>query len=127
MLTIPKAKLNAASELVKENSVPFSVNRNKLVNLPPATKAKLETFFGNFNTFVIYFDPSLDLSKIPNIIKGIKEMKGSIVPFMKKGITHYVVPNNPLTNTNKNSDNLSIAKKLGLTIWKISSKLLYND
>lgn len=94
MLSIPKAKLNAASELVKENTAPFHVNKDKLKNLPPATKAKLETFLGNFNTFVIYFDPCLDLSKVPYIIKGIKDLKGSVVPFMKKGITHYVVPNN---------------------------------
>lgn len=94
MLTIPKAKLNAASELVKENANPFNVDKNKIKNLAPAAKAKLESFLVNFNTFVLYFDPTLDLSKIPLLIKGIKQLKGSVAPFMKKGITHYITPNN---------------------------------
>lgn len=96
MLTIPKAKLNAASVLVKENSNPFNMDKNKIKNLAPAARAKLNAFLVNFNTFVIYFDPVLDLSKFPYIIKGIKELKGSVAPFMKKGLTHYITPNNVL-------------------------------
>ena len=129
MLTIPKAKLYAASELVKENANPFNVDKNKIKNLAPAAKAKLENFLVNFNTFVIYFDPSVDLSKCPTMLKGIRELQGTVAPFMRKGLTHYIIPNNVILNSNgkhlassnKNSDKLSTAKKLGLVIWNISS------
>lgn len=92
MLTIPKAKLNAASVLARDSG--FSVDKNKLKNLAPAAKAKLCNFLLNFHTFVIYFDPALDVSKMSSTVKGIKQLKGSIAPFLKKGLTHYIIPNN---------------------------------
>ena len=95
MLTIPKAKLFAASELVKENTHPsFNVDRNKIKNLAPSAKSKLESFLINFNTFVLYFDPAIDISRTC-VLKGIRELQGAVAPFMRKGVTHFVTgPNN---------------------------------